>query len=332
MANIYITEQGAVLRKTGDRLIVQKDDEMLLDVPCDKVDAVLIFGNVQFTTQAVHELFEHGIEMAILTRTGRLIGQITSPKSKNVELRMEQFRKHADDGFRLMLAGTIVEGKVTNCLNVIKGFSYNHPEIDLTREIEGIRSLTGGAQSAQAIDSLMGIEGSAARIYFEGFRKMILGEFEFEARIKHPAPDPVNALLSFGYTLMFNEILGLLDGIGFDPYIGFFHAIEYGRASLASDLQEEFRASADRFTLSLINNRVFNIEDFYRNPKGDGVYLMREALKRYFAQYEKYLNREFTHPETGTKSTLRKCFRLQAEKLANHIKGGKAYTTFNLEV
>ena len=336
MANIYITEQGAVLRKTGERLIVEKDGEILLDVPCDKIDSVLIFGNVQFTTQAVHELFQHGVEMAILTRTGRLIGQITSPKSKNVELRIDQFKKHMDEKFRLMLAKTIVEGKVTNCLNIMRSFSYNHQDIDLKREIDNI-SLSGngvgnGVGNAAGIDSLMGIEGTAARIYFEGFGKMILGEFEFEGRRKHPAPDPVNALLSFCYTLMFNEIMGLLDGIGFDPYIGFFHAIEYGRASLASDLVEEFRASADRFTLSLINNRVFKTEDFYRNPKGDGVYLMREALKRYFAHYEKYLNREFTHPETKETSTLRKCFRLQAEKLANFIKGGKEYTTFNLEV
>src|SRR4030042_499625 len=87
MANLYLTEQGSVLRKTGDRLIVQKEGEVLLDVQCNKIDAILIFGNVQFTTQAVHELFEHGIEMAILTRTGRLIGQITSPATKNIELR-----------------------------------------------------------------------------------------------------------------------------------------------------------------------------------------------------------------------------------------------------
>jgi len=86
MANIYLTEQNSILRKTGDRLIVEKDDEVLLDVQCHKIDAVLIFGNVQFTTQAVHELFEHGIEMAILTRRGRLIGQITSPSTKNMAL------------------------------------------------------------------------------------------------------------------------------------------------------------------------------------------------------------------------------------------------------
>ncbi|OPY72517.1 MAG: CRISPR-associated endonuclease Cas1 [Syntrophorhabdus sp. PtaU1.Bin002] len=332
MANIYITEQGAVLRKTGDRLIVEKDDETLLDVPCEKVDNVLIFGNVQFTTQAVHEMFDHGIEMAILTRTGRLVGQITAPTSKNVDLRVAQFDRYRNEDFRLDLARTVVQGKVKNALNMMRGFAFNHPERNFTEEIEGIRSLSEQITGTTAIDVLMGMEGTAARIYFGGFGKMILSDFRFEGRRKHPATDPVNALLSFTYTLMFNEILGLLDGIGFDPYVGFFHAIEYGRASLASDLLEEFRASADRLSLSLLNNRVFKEEDFYRNPKGEGVYLMREALKRYFAQYEKYLNREFTHPETKETSTLRKCFRLQAERLAKVLKENVPYTCFNLEV
>ena len=105
MANLYLTEQGAVLRKTGDRLLVHKDDKVLLDIQCNKIDAILIFGNVQFTTQSVHELFEHGVEMALLTRTGRLVGQITSPSTKNIELRIEQFRKHHDEVFKLSRAG-----------------------------------------------------------------------------------------------------------------------------------------------------------------------------------------------------------------------------------
>ena len=96
MANLYITEQRSILRKTGDRLIVEKDDHVLLDVQCRKVDAVLIFGNVQFTTQAVHELLEHDIELAIFTRNGRLIGQLTSPTTKNIELRIIQFHKFED--------------------------------------------------------------------------------------------------------------------------------------------------------------------------------------------------------------------------------------------
>ena len=128
MANLYLTEQNSILRKTGDRLIVQKNDEILLDVQCHKIEAVLIFGNVQFTTQVVHELFEHGIEMAILTRTGRLIGQITSPFTKNIALRIEQFRKYEDEGFRTRISREIVAGKIGNCLRMLRNFSYNHDD------------------------------------------------------------------------------------------------------------------------------------------------------------------------------------------------------------
>ena len=332
MANLYITEQGAVLRKTGDRLIVQKEEEILLDVPCNKVESVLIFGNVQFTTQAVHELFEHGIEMALLTRTGRLVGQITSPATKNIELRLEQFKQYWDEIFRLDLSRIIVTGKITNSMNMMRAFSYNHPEINLTPEMNRMHSSMEAVKGAKDINRLMGVEGSASRAYFSGFGKMILSEFTFEGRRKRPATDPVNALLSFGYTLVFNEISSLLDGLGFDPYLGYFHSVEYGRASLASDIIEEFRASVDRFTLFLVNNRVLKKEDFYKNPKGEGLYLTREAMKRYFSHYETYLNREFVHPDTGEKTTLRKCFRLQAEKLAAFIKGGNRYAPFNLEV
>jgi CRISPR-associated protein Cas1 len=187
------------------------------------------------------------------------------------------------------------------------------------------------SQAAQ--DSLNGIEGIAARHYFSGLGKMMLGAFGFDGRRKRPATDPVNALLSLGYTLVFNEISSLLDGMGFDPYLGYYHKVEYGRASLASDLQEEFRAPiVDRLTLRLINNRMLNQGDFYKNPKGDGVYLTRDAMKRYFAEYEDLMNNEFVHPETKEKTTFRKCFRIQIERLAACVKGETEYIPFCMEV
>jgi len=333
MANLYLTEQNSVLRKTGDRLIVQKQDEILLDVQCHKIDAVLIFGNVQFTTQAVHELFEHGIEMAILSRRGRLIGQITSPATKNITLRVQQFKKYADNEFRLRLSIKIVTGKINNALNVIRHFSYNHPDIALKSETAALKTSLENVKSANRIDQLLGLEGGAAKTYFSAFGKMILGEFNFTGRNKRPPTDPVNAILSLSYTMIFNEISSLLDGLGFDPYLGYFHSVDYGRASLAADLIEEFRAPiADRFTLNLINNRIVGEEDFYTNPKGAGVYLKREALKRYFTEYETMLNHEFMHPKTKENTTFRKCFRLQAENLASTIQNGSPYIPFALEI
>lgn len=329
MANLYLTEQRSVLRKTGDRLIVQKDDEILLDVQCHKIEAVLLFGNVQFTTQAVHELFEHGIEMAILTRTGRLVGQITSPATKNITLRIQQFRKYEDDEFRLRLAKEIVAGKISNSLHITRMFSYNHQDIDLKAESAALGAKLAGVKAAAGIDQLLGIEGDAAKTYYNGFGKMLLGEFGFTGRKKRPPTDPVNSILSLSYTMIFNEIASLLDGLGFDPYLGYFHSVTYGRASLAADLMEEFRAPvADRLTLRLVNNRIFSQDDFRTNPRGGAVYFKREALKHYFAEYESMLNNEFMLPATGERATLRKCFRRQAELMAATIRDDVPYEPF----
>lgn len=238
MANLYITEQGSVLCKTGDRLIVRKDKEVLLDVSCHKIETILIFGNVQFTTQAVSELFEHGIEMALLSRTGRLKGQLTPPMPKNIELRMAQYERYKDSDFVLKLSKAIVSGKIKNCLALLERFRHNHPETDLEIEINSLKRSVLEVEHRKTIQELMGVEGSAARIYFNGFARMNLSGFSFDGRRKRPATDPINGLLSFGYTLLFNELSSLMDGIGFDPYLGFFHQIDYGRPSLAADLIE----------------------------------------------------------------------------------------------
>lgn len=281
----------------------------------------------------VHELFEHGIEMAILTRTGRLVGQITSPATKNIILRIQQFKKFEDEVFRLEFAKTIVAAKIQNGLNLIRLYAYNHPEIDFTDVYEDLKVKIVSVGASLDMGQLLGTEGSAARVYFDAFRRMIRGEFGFPGRRKRPATDPVNAMLSLGYTMIFNEIASLLDGLGFDPYLGYYHSPDYGRASLAADLEEEFRAPvADRFTLNLINNRIFCSEDFHSNPKGEGVYFNHDAMKRYFAEYEKFLNREVDHSKTGIKTSLRKCFRLQAEILARTVQSNDKYFPFVLEI
>ena len=333
MANLYITEQNSILRKTGDRLLVHKNDEILLDVQCHKIDAVLIFGNVQFTTQAVHELFEHGIEMAIFSRNGKLRGQITSPATKNIFLRIKQFEKYNDEAFKLKLSKQIVASKIFNCLQLIRSFSYNHPKLELGPYLDQLQAYLGRVEKAGRVDQLLGFEGGAAKIYFTAFGHMVRGDFSFSGRVKRPPTDPVNAILSFSYTIVFNEISSLLDGIGFDPYLGYFHKADYGRASLAADLIEEFRAPvADRLTLNLINNRIFQPDDFHTNPKGGGVYLNRDAMKRYFVEYEKKLNAEFTHPQTIENTTLRKCFRIQAERLAATIQNDAEYIPYTLTI
>lgn len=333
MAFLYITEQNSILRKSGSRLILQKDEDILLEVQCHKIDAVLIFGNVQFTTQAVEELFKHGIEMAILSRTGRLKGQITSPATKNIMLRLKQFKKYWDEPFRLNISKSIVSGKIHNCLAMIRLFAYNHKDIDLKTEISNLQAILIRVEKTDSLEKLIGKEGHAARIYFNTFGKMTLGEFDFPGRKKRPPTDPINSILSLSYTMIFNEIASLLDGIGFDPYLGYLHSADYGRASLAADLMEEFRAPiADRLTLNLVNNRVFNQDDFSKNPKSGAISFKRDSLKRYFQEYEQHLNHIFTHPETKQNTSFRKCFRIQAEKLAFIIQNDDTYVPFSTEI
>lgn len=200
MANLYITEQNSILRKTGNRLILEKDDKILLDVQCHKIDAVLIFGNVQFTTQAVNELFDQGIEMSILSRNGRLKGQISSPFTKNIELRLMQFKLYWDDTFRLNVSKAILSGKIQNSLNMIRRFAYNHAEIGLSEELSDIAAIQKMIDAATMLDQLFGMEGSAAKFHFKALGKMVLKEFAFEHRSKRPPKDPVNALILFPTT------------------------------------------------------------------------------------------------------------------------------------
>lgn len=329
MAFLYLTEQGSVLKKSGQRLVVSKEDATLLDIPASKVEAVLVFGNVQITTQAAHLLLDLGIEMALLTSHGRLLGQLTSPATKNVTLRVAQHSKRCDPAFVQALAQTIITGKINNSIEFVREFAHNHQETDLAAECASLAALRSEIAAETDPASLLGIEGTAARIYFQAFAKMIRHGFHFEGRRRRPAPDPVNALLSLGYTMTYNEILSLLDGAGFDPYLGFYHQVHYGHATLASDLLEEFRCPlVDRFTLNVMNNRVFSEQDFYLHAASGDVHLKDAALKKYFAEYEGFVTRPVKTSEEGRGISYRLLFRRQAERLKRLLTAMEPYRPY----
>jgi CRISPR-associated protein Cas1 len=330
MAFIYVTEQGALLKKSGQRLIVEKDGEKLADVPASKVEGVLFFGNVQFTTQAVRLMLEQDIELALFSGRGKLLGQLTSPLTKNIDLRQAQYAMKRDDNFTLSLSKTIVRGKLANGLEFLREFAHNHPETDLKEETSHLTALCTHADAQESISSLLGIEGAGARTYFAAFAKMVRHSFSFEGRRKRPAPDPINALLSLGYTMVYNEISSLLDGMGFDPYLGFYHQPRYGHATLASDLLEEFRVPlVDRLTLKLINNRIFQEDDFFTHAASGGVYLEQEPRKRYFAEYEQFVTRSMGNStENEDPANFRHLFRKQAEKLKHSLMAGETYCPY----
>lgn len=328
MSTLYLTEQGAVLKKTSQRLLVEKDGSTLLEIPAFQVDRILIFGNVQVSTQAINFLLERGIDVSFLSTHGKLRGRLTSTESKNVFLRLAQYDRFKDEDFKLSFAKNIIRGKMKNQKTLLYRYQRNHPEVDFSDSIETIDQCLSQVGYKKQMESVLGLEGSATGAYFKSFSRMLRKGLGFEKREHRPSPDPVNALLSFGYVLITNEIDGILESLGFDPFIGFLHGIRYGRRSLALDLVEEFRHPViDMFTVTLINLGVFKENDFFRTSDG-GVRMERDALKRYFEHYEKRLERPFSEQTTDQKVSLRKVFRHQAERLEKLILEGEEYQPF----
>jgi CRISPR-associated protein Cas1 len=291
VAYLYLTEQGSILRKAGDRLLVEKEDELLLDIPYHKLEAILLFGNVQVTTQAMAELLEKGVSLSLFSRQGQYRGALEPPRGKNIDLRIAQFSTFREAPAALAIAKSIVSAKIANGLATLDLYRrHSGPGNDFDSRRTSLAAALSSLETAPDIASLDGVEGAAAREYFQLLMLFNKSELAWPGRVKHPATDPLNALLSLTYTLIMNELCALLEGAGLDPYLGFLHQVDYGRPSLALDLLEPFRHPvADRLVLTLINKRMLEAPDFQSGGPGHGVFLDPKAMKRYFAEYERWM-------------------------------------------
>ena len=328
MTVLYVTEQHAILRKTSDRIRIEKGGALLAEVPCLHLESILLFGNIQITTQAMVELLDHGIELALLTLSGRLRGQLTPPKAKNVVLRMRQYAAALDETAALAIAREMIAAKLENSLAVVERFRANHEGVIEHGALEPIADALAQVPAASSLATLRGLEGAAAAAYFPLLAAMVPVELRPPRRERRPPPDPFNALLSFGYVLLGNELQALLDAMGFDPYVGLLHQVDYGRPSLALDLLEELRpAFVDRLSVGLLNRQILRETDFTTDP-GRGVYLRRERLPAYFTAYEQEIRADLATPD-GPRS-LRTICREQAERLARALRGEEPYRGFRL--
>jgi len=335
MPNLYLTEQGSVLRKTGDRLLVEKDDVELLEVECFKLDAVFLFGGITVTTPALAELLAQGISLSLLTRDGRLKGRLVPPLAKNVLLRVAQYERRKDPAFCLALATAHIGAKVGSAAELLSRHARNHPETDLAPILARLKSAEGKVAAAASIQELLGFEGTAARTYFEGFGLACRRELSFPRRRRRPPTDPVNALLSLGYVMLSSEILALLEGTGFDSYLGFYHQVDYGRPSLALDLLEEFRVVVDQLVLRLANLGIMSQDDFEPVPVDDdavrgpaetgGIRLKPGSFRTFLSAYGEHLEGSITDGADGSTTTLRRAIRRQVERLAAHVQKGESY-------
>ncbi|MBW3597272.1 MAG: CRISPR-associated endonuclease Cas1 [Planctomycetes bacterium] len=316
---LYVQTQGAVLGKSGGRLTVKERGKTLTTVKLKDVSQVCLFGNVQATATAVGELTARGVPVCHFSSGGWFRAVTHGMTHKNVELRIAQFARAADPAGSLELARRFVVGKIRNCRTLLRRHSQGDRRFELMQLAEHVHK----AEAAAAVESLLGIEGMAAKIYFSGFSGLLnkQGEtFDIAGRNRRPPKDPVNAMLSFVYALLVKELAVAAQAVGFDPMLGFYHRPRYGRPSLALDLAEEFRPIiGDSVVLTLVNNGEVSESSFVR--RAGSVAMTAAGRRAVLAAFERRLENEITHPLFGYRVSYRRILEVQTRLLARTLLG-----------
>ncbi len=324
---VYVQAQGTVVGKSGEQLEVKRKGETLQKVRLMEVSHLAVFGNVQITTQAVRELLDRNIPVCYFSYGGWFLGITNGVGHKNVELRCRQFLAALTPQRALNISREMVFGKIRNCRTLLR---RNHREPP-PAALEELNRLANRARETTSLESLLGIEGAAARAYFSEFGGMIKAEsaeFDFRGRNRRPPKDPVNAVLSFLYAVLIKQAMVTALTVGFDPYLGFYHQPKYGKPALALDLVEEFRPIiADSVSLTLFNNGELGPGHFIK--RGDAVSLTQQGRRAVIAAYERRMDTLATHPLFGYSVSYRRIMEIQARLLSRHLHGEMpAYPAF----
>ncbi len=319
---LYVQSQGARLTRNAELFEVWLKDRKVGECRIFETSHVAIFGNVQVTTQALQEMCSRGIPLTLFSTGGWYYGTALGMPHKNVELRRAQYRTAEDGGRCLSLAQETIAAKIDNSRTMLM---RNHPTLAPEIPLD-MKRHAQAARKADSFAELLGIEGMAAKTYFASFSGMLKEgngdpwRFDFNGRNRRPPLDPVNAMLSYAYSLLVKDITVTLHAVGFDPYLGFYHAIRYGKPALALDLMEEFRPIiADSVVLWTVNNRVLVPGDFIR--RGHGVAMTPAARRKFITAYERRMDSLVTHPIFGYRISYRRVLEVQARLLGRHLLG-----------
>ena len=324
---MYVITQGSVVGKSGDNLTVSAQRKPIAQTRLLDVSGLSVFGNVQITAQATRELLDRGITVCHFTYGGWLKGVTSSMSHKNVELRIAQFQTAADAGRSLSIARDIVIAKLRNSRVMLR---RNHPDLPAAA-LKEIARLARSASVAASMPTLLGLEGAAARVYFAHFGDLIKANgapFDFQARNRRPPRDPVNAVLSFLYSILIRQVMAAALAIGFDPYMGFYHQPKYGRPALALDLAEEFRPIlADSAALTLFNNGELKQSDFIH--RSGATALTQNGRQAVIRAFERRMDTLITHPLFRYTISYRRILEVQARLMGRHLLGElKKYPAF----
>lgn len=326
---LYITTQGAYAHLDNDTLRIEVEHETKLRVPLHHIGSVVCFGNVLVSPFLMHRCADEGKSLILLSEAGRFKARLEGPVSGNVLLRQAQHRRVASADFCVAVAKSCVAGKLKNCRQVLqRGARESGREEDnaaLAATADEFARALARLEHAPDLDAVRGIEGDAAKRYFGVLNLIVRPEaraaFTMNGRTRRPPLDRMNALLSFLYAMLMNDVRSAVESVGLDPQIGFLHAVRPGRAALALDLMEEFRPLlADRLALTLINRRQIDADDFVERP-GGAVVLDGDARKSVVTAYQERKQETLMHPLLESVMSLGIAPFVQARLLARVIRG-----------
>jgi CRISPR-associated protein Cas1 len=310
-----------VLRKEGERLVVARNKKVLFSKPIFKVKQVVIFGNSMITSQAIQTLMANNVDVVYLNSAGKFRGRLQPALSHHVALRRAQYEKAADAEFCLSFSRAIVGAKMANASTLIRKKGYYSRQVE-SSEWRSLKRYVQLLRSAKTLEVIRGVEGAASATYFSFLGRLLKHRMDFRRRIKRPPPDPINILLSLGYTVLFNQICCMTNLVGLDPYQGFFHRIKPGHASLVSDLMEEFRSPViDRLVLRCVNLGIITKDDFSRGAAG--LSLKKTGFKKYVESLNDRLQDVSGKFFKGKNQPFRKLFEDQSRQLAEVVLGKK---------
>lgn len=324
---LYVTNPNAYLCKEDDNLLVRVDGERAMKLPFHLLENIVVFGFLGCSPALLGECSSRGITLAYLDERGRFLARVEGPISGNVLLRRSQYRWADDTCESLRLGQRFIAAKIRNCKVVVQRFRRDYPE-EVSAHIDNVIGSLAEAEinalCAQTLDQLRGVEGDAAHCYFSHFPSMIrIEDFssQFTGRVRRPPTDPVNALLSFFYSLLSREIVSACETVGLDPQVGFLHRDRPGRASLSLDVMEEMRPYVvDRFVLSLINRKQVDESDFIWQESG-AVLLKDDSRKKVLGFWQDRKQELITHPYLEEKIKRGLLPYTQILLLARHIRG-----------
>jgi CRISPR-associated protein Cas1 len=333
MATLYLVKQGTTVHRKQERFVVETLEETETEIPIQEVEQILIFGNIQLTAATISTCLDRQIPVLFLSQTGEYKGHLWSAEATDLVGEMAQFQRWQDEAFKLGIAREIVQGKLENSRQLLLRLNRKDklPEVaegigQLANYLEAVSEL----ENTTTIDQIRGYEGVGAAVYFPALGKLISNPgFSLTERNFHPPKDPVNSLLSFGYTLLLNNVLSLLLAEGLNPYLGNLHGAERPKAYLAFDLMEEFRSPiVDTLVMKLVNQKVLKPTDFtYPNAEG-GIYLEDTARRLFLKHFEARICEKTAHPDVQESVSYRRIIQLQIKRYKKSLLGNQPYTAF----